>query len=146
MRLIPPIWLLFSLVAIYAIDRFLPAIALYQRPWTRLGYAIMAFGFLVILYCAVQFRKNKTTIFPGHTPSTLLTTGIYRLSRNPIYLAMAIILLGASISTANLVTYPIPLIFVGIITELFIKPEEHILREQFGEDYTRYQHQTRRWI
>ena len=146
MRLIPPIWLLFSLVAIYAIDRFLPAITLYARPWTWLGYAIMVVGFLTILSCAAQFWKNKTTIHPGHTPSTLLTTGIYRLSRNPIYLAMAIILLGAVISTANLVTLPIPLIFVSIITELFIKPEERILREQFGEGYTRYQHQTRRWV
>jgi protein-S-isoprenylcysteine O-methyltransferase Ste14 len=146
MRLIPPIWLLFSLIAIYAIDRFLPAITPYERPWTQLGYAIMAFGFLVVLYCATQFRKNKTTIHPGHTPSILLTTGIYRLSRNPIYLAMAIILLGATLSTANLVTLPIPLIFVGIITELFIKPEERILAQEFGEPYAQYQHQTRRWI
>jgi len=146
MRLIPPIWLLVSLIAIYAIDRFLPAITLYARPWTRFGYAVMVFGFLIVLYCATQFRKNKTTIHPGHTPSTLMTTGIYRLSRNPIYLAMAIILLGAALTTANLVTFLIPFIFIGIITELFIKPEERILAQEFGEPYAQYQHQTRRWI
>ena len=138
--------MLFAVFDVYLIDRFVPPIRVLESPWNKVGYALIAIGVAIILWCALQFLKHKTTIHPGHTPTSLITTGIYRFSRNPIYLAMAIIIAGFVITTANLVALPIPLIFIGIITVLFIEPEETILRSQFAGEYEAYTQATRRWI
>ncbi|MGV6813606.1 MAG: methyltransferase family protein [Phycisphaerales bacterium] len=146
MRLIPPVWMILSIAAVIALDAFIPPITIITPPYSRIGFVLIALGLSIVATCFFQFRKHHTTIHPGHTPTTLLTTGIYRYSRNPIYLAMAIIILGSCTATGNLVTFPIILIFVGIITSLFITHEEHTLTNEFGHAYTTYRQSTRRWI
>lgn len=138
--------MLLAIIDVYLIDRFIPPLTVFESPWNNVGYALIAIGIAIALWCALQFFKHKTTIHPGHTPTSLITTGIYGFSRNPIYFAMAIIIVGCCIQTGNIVTFPIVLIFVGIITVLFIEPEEAILRSQFASDYDAYTQSTRRWI
>ena len=146
MRLIPPIWLLLSLIAVVLIARFVPALIPVNIFWITAGYIIIVIGLGIVFICAIEFRRRKTAIHPGHTPTTLICDGPYQFSRNPIYLAMAVIIVGASLASGNLVSLPIALIFIGIISELFIKPEEAILRSEFGQGYEDYCQSTHRWL
>jgi len=146
MRLIPPVWFLLSLFAIFLVAWFVPTIVEINTAWHYAGYIIIGAAVGIIIVCSNEFRKHKTTIHPSHTPSVLVQSGPYSFSRNPIYLAMAILLTGCSIVLGNLVALPIVLVFIGIITVLFIEPEEEILNAEFGDEYNRYCKSTHRWI
>ena len=94
------------------------------------------------------FRAHKTTINPitPEATSIIVNTGIYALSRNPMYLAMVILLIGVSFLCENLLSFiPIPL-FILFITRFQIKPEEEALTISFGSEYTQYCKDVRRWI
>lgn len=96
----------------------------------------------------LAFRRSKTTIHPMHPENTsaLVTYGIYRLTRNPMYCGMASLLL----AWAGILESPLSVIgvvvFVLYITRFQIKPEERVLEELFGEDFKRYKTQARRWL
>lgn len=113
-----------------------------------LALPFLALGFAIILYAGFQFLKNKTTVNP-HSPektTTLVTNGLYRLSRNPMYLSMALLLSGIMIYLSSaLALLSIPL-FVMIINRLQIEPEEEALENLFGEDYRHYKTRVRRWF
>jgi protein-S-isoprenylcysteine O-methyltransferase Ste14 len=109
---------------------------------------IGAGGVILLVTAVAAFVKARTTVNPHNpeTASTLVTTGLYRISRNPMYLAMAMLLIAGAILLGNWAAFIGPLVFIALITHLQIKPEEEILRNQFGEDYLAYCRQTRRWI
>jgi len=114
----------------------------------------MVFSFLLIvslfigLSAIYSFRKHKTTVNPT-TPeatSTIVNTGIYAFSRNPMYLAMVIFLIGVSFLCGNFLAFlPIPL-FIWFITTFQIKPEEEALTINFKDDYKQYGKKVRRWV
>lgn len=105
-------------------------------------------GVLCIALGAIAFRRAQTTVNPTtpQSSTSLVNNGIYRLTRNPMYLGMALILIGF----ASLLNSPISLIFVvifvGYMTRFQIQPEERILKDKFGEEYTTYCNNVRRWI
>lgn len=83
---------------------------------------------------------------PYESPAVLLTTGPFRFSRNPAYLAMAAILFGSAVVMGTLVSFAFPVLFVLIIELLFIPDEERRLEEIFGGRYREYKRKVRRWI
>jgi len=94
----------------------------------------------------LYFRKRKTTTKIYETPNKLVTSGLFRFSRNPNYLGMAITLFGVSILTGSLVTFIFPFLFI-ILTEIFVIPtEERTLEKKFGKRYLEYKKQVRRWL
>ena len=109
-------------------------------------YALLGVAFS--LGGVLAFRRSKTTIHPMHpeNASALVTYGIYRLTRNPMYCGMASLLL----SWAAFLESPLSLlgvvVFVLYITRFQIKPEERALEKRFGEDFKRYRTQVRRWL
>ncbi|MGB3315670.1 MAG: methyltransferase, partial [Albidovulum sp.] len=88
----------------------------------------------------------KTSVIPRRDPDTLITNGVFRLSRNPIYLADVIILLGLYIAWDALVALPLIAVFMYVIQSRFILDEEERLSSLFGEPYELYKAQTRRWL
>lgn len=96
----------------------------------------------------LDFRRSKTTIHPMHpeNASALVTYGIYRLTRNPMYCGMASLLLAwAAYLQSPLSVFGV-LMFIGYINQFQIKPEERALEKLFGEDFKRYKTQVRRWL
>ena len=96
----------------------------------------------------LAFRKAKTTINPL-TPdrsATVVSTGVYRITRNPMYLGMALILLGLALYLASPWALLGPLVFAAFITRFQIQPEERALTARFGAAYTAYCTQVRRWL
>ncbi len=105
-------------------------------------------GAAIALIAAWQFRKAHTTIDPlkPQNASSLVSGGVFHLSRNPMYLGMALILLGVVIKLGSLISMVILVLFVGLITQFQIKPEERALTKIFGQLYTEYCSKVRRWI
>ena len=104
-----------------------------------LGLAFTQAGVLAVL-------RNKTTIVPHHPVSTLVTTGAYRWSRNPMYTGLAILYLGGALLLGS--WWPIvllPLVMLAVTT-LVIQPEERYLAERFGMEYADYRARVRRWL
>lgn len=95
-----------------------------------------------------SFRKAKTTINPL-TPdksSAVVSTGVYRYSRNPMYAGMLLLLIAWGIYLGTLSVWILPPLFVWIITVNQIIPEEHALQKLFGQNYLDYKNSVRRWL
>ncbi len=123
-----------------------PALAFSGQRLVAAGFVLA--GFLIGAAAVAAFVKQKTTVNPmaPESASKLVTDGLFRISRNPMYLAMLLLLIGWAVWLGDIATVP-PLIgFVWFMTAFQIKPEEEALREKFGEAYADYCRRTRRWI
>jgi protein-S-isoprenylcysteine O-methyltransferase Ste14 len=143
---LPPVWLLVALAASFALDRWLPLVRLVPVPWNYLGLVPLGFGAVMSLTAAMSFRRAGTPVVP-FTPSTaLVTDGWFRMTRNPMYLGLSLILGGVALIDGTLGAFlPLP-VFVAILQLRFIKLEESFLEGIFGNDYRAYKARVRRWV
>lgn len=113
-----------------------------------LAYALVAAGILLDLVSILAFLRARTTVTPlaPEKASSLVVGGLYRFSRNPMYLGLLLILSGAALWFGALANLVVLIGFVAYITAFQIKPEEEFLTEIFGEEYRAYQRQVRRWL
>lgn len=147
--LVPPpiIGLLFGL-AMWGLARGAPdyAGAFPGQLWA--AALIAGAGLAIDLVSIGAFFKRKTTVNPLTPAKTnaLVIDGLYRFSRNPMYLGLLMILAGWALYLGNILNVALLGLFVWAINELQIKPEEKALREKFGADYDAYCKRVRRWI
>ncbi len=146
MRLLPPVYLLFSLLTMLGLHYAVPGTRWIETPWRYLGFVPAAAGFAVVFYAAGLFRKHSTTIRPFKESSSLVTEGPFRFSRNPIYLSMVIALAGVAVVLGTATPLLVLPVFAWIITTQFIRVEEAMLIERFGDPYLDYQKRVRRWV
>ena len=108
--------------------------------------ALAVIGILLVLAAAIQLRLAKTTVMPHRAASTLLTTGIFALSRNPIYLGFTCLAAAMALSqhSAGMMLMLIPVVWV--IHSHVIAAEEAFHAERFAEAWKDYCRKTRRWI
>ena len=109
---------------------------------------ILVIGLIVIISPVVDFVKSKTTVNPVKFKNVnrLVTTGIYRYSRNPMYLGMILIIISTTVYYLNFLSIFSPLIFYIWINKFQISREEIFLEDKFGNEYLKYKSKTRRWI
>src|SRR5262245_6844842 len=105
-------------------------------------------GVIVSILGVVSFRRAKTTVNPmkPETSSTLVTSGIYRLTRNPMYLGLLLMLLGWAAFLSNALAFALLPGFVLYMNLFQIGPEERALAHRFGPEFTTYKARVRRWI
>ncbi len=105
-------------------------------------------GGVVALLGVYAFRKMSTTVDPRYPDkaSSLVVIGIYRYSRNPMYLGILLVLLGWALFLGAISGLIIPVVFVVAINQLQIKPEEQALKDKFKDSYISYTKSVRRWI
>jgi protein-S-isoprenylcysteine O-methyltransferase Ste14 len=123
-----------------------PVVGFLSPPATYYGFLIIGLGLVLAFWSRSLFLKNATTLQPSEEPTSLVTYGPFRISRNPIYLGMASILLGVAVLQGTLVTLAFPVLFVALIEFFIIPGEERILEKIFGEPYREYKKSVRRWI
>ena len=113
-----------------------------------LAVVFAAAGVLVMVLALRGFRKERTSVNPLDLTRTsaVVTTGIYRVSRNPMYLAMLLGLLALGFLLSNPFSMGIAVLFAPAITRLQIIPEERALSRRFGASYVAYCQTVRRWI
>jgi len=145
-NLLPPHVLFFAILLSWALDRWLPLVRFWGSPGGYVGGAIILLALGVNMYCAWQFHWRQTTIIPFRESSSLLTDGLYRYSRNPIYVSMVVVLVGFAIAWGSLSPWCVPPLFTVVITKRFIRVEEAMLAETFGEKYHDYCGRVRRWL
>lgn len=112
------------------------------------GWALIALGSFVLLLSVRSFVREKTTVnplLPGQV-NTLVTTGLYRYSRNPMYFGMALLLAGFALLLQNLAALISPILFMLSVSYLQIIPEERVLKAKFGQSFIAYCQATRRWL
>ena len=144
--LYPPIWLVIGLVTIFALDHYLPLARFDSSFATGLGSFTILVGLILLVHAGGMFKLAETDMIPFKDVSALVTTGVYRVTRNPMYLGMALVLFGTSITVGTFSALFIAPIFMAIIEFRFIRPEEVMLRELFGEDFEAYCKLVRRWL
>ena len=147
---IPPL-ALFALTAaaMWLADRFMPPSELAWPFRTPLAAVIGTCGLVVGVLALLPFRRARTTVDPRRPEraSRLVTGGIYRWSRNPMYLAMLLGLVSWGLWLGHAaILLAGPIFFAVYVDRRQIRPEESALAAQFGEDYERYRRAVRRWL
>ncbi len=145
-KIIPPVYLLLSLLLMGLLHYFLPILQIVPDFFYYAGVFFLLAGLAMMIGCARMFRKAETPVFPFEPSTALLTHGIYRYTRNPIYLGMVSMLLGFSMMLGSLAPFLVLPLFFFIIQEGFIRYEEPFLEEIFGDQYRQYKSQVRRWL
>lgn len=143
---LPPVWLLGALALVWALHRLAPGLALGWWWLSPLGWLLIAAGVLAMGLAVVALVRHRTTLIPRQTPSALVTAGIFRLSRNPIYLGDALVLTGAVLVWDVWPALALVPAFVLLITRRFILAEEAALRAGFGAEADAWFDRVRRWL
>ncbi len=109
---------------------------------------LAAAGMVIAVLGVLSFRRAKTTVNPLHpeTVSALVASGIYQLTRNPMYLGLLLMLLGEAVFLANGLTFIFPIAYVPVMNRLQIIPEERALAARFGSGFADYKSKVRRWL
>ena len=135
-------------VAMWALNHYYPILTIIPEPWNRLGWCVIAIAPVAPIAALIQFQRAHTTVNPHkpETTATLVSSGVYAWTRNPMYLGLSILLLGWAIKLGTLSPFAGPLLFVPIIQRVQIRPEEHALRLRFGKDFDQYCQRVNRWF
>jgi protein-S-isoprenylcysteine O-methyltransferase Ste14 len=144
--LLPPVLLLICLALMSLLRWLWPLWIVFPPPYNRLGVVAVVAGLLLALLAILRFRSAGTNLWPFREADTLVTDGVYRYSRNPIYLGDALILLGAWVWLGALSSVLGVLIFVVVTDRWYIRSEEQMLQRKFGSAFDAYRTRTRRWL
>jgi len=139
-------WLALGIVAQFALNELLPGARFTSLAGQIAGSVILLAGLAMLVVAGGLFKQADTDLIPFRDVRALVTTGVYRFSRNPMYLGMALVLLGCAVIVGAATAFAVPVVFVLIIQFRFIGPEEQMLRELFPEDFPAYCQQVRRWV
>lgn len=139
----PPVWLAaFALVA-WGVGRIAPHNVAGSR---TVGIALCVAGVALLIAAALTMWQARATLMPTSRPTALVTTGVYAVSRNPIYLADAVLLAGICLIVAPLAALVLVPGFIAVITARFVRREEAWLRERDPAGFAAYVARTRRWL
>ncbi len=144
---IPPVWLAGFAALAWVQAAHFPAGLSFGGVWADLLGGLLVGGGLVLLALAfAEFRRHRTTIVPHLEADRLIQTGIFRRSRNPIYLGDVLILAGLILRWDAVLSLPLVPILLWIYETRFVIPEENRLRKKFRAEFARYCQKTRRWV
>ena len=144
----PPIYAVIAAGIMWGLDHFAPIGQLFPEALQPLAWLFVVIGLsfdLTSLYLFVKRRTTPNPIKPANA-SSLVISGLYRYSRNPMYVGLLLLLIAWGIWLGSVSAVLIIPVFIGVLTQMQIKPEERALAQKFGADYQRYRHQVRRWI
>ena len=142
----PPLIYLGGLAIGFGLDAVLPSASVPPAVrWPVGGGLILAGGALMRTFFA-EFGRAHTPVSPYSPSTALVTTGPYRLSRNPAYLGMALVYAGIATATQTLWALAPLAAVLGIVDRGVIAREERYLERSFGYEYARYKAHTRRWL
>jgi protein-S-isoprenylcysteine O-methyltransferase Ste14 len=141
---LPPVWLALHVAVAWVLSLVSPPV--FGAFGTLAGLWLIGLGILVTLLAAAQMALQRTTVIPRRTPASLVTSGLFAVSRNPIYLSDLLILLGAILWLDAVLALPLLPGFAWLIQTRFILDEEARLAAAFGPEFDLWAARTRRWI
>jgi protein-S-isoprenylcysteine O-methyltransferase Ste14 len=141
---LPPVWLLAHLALAWALS--LAPVKIFGAAAGWIGGGLMVAGAMMMAAAIWEMARARTTVIPRRNPAALVTSGVFGLSRNPIYLGDAMILTGAILWWDAAVALPLVASFVALIQARFIKDEEARLTVAFGPEFDLWAARVRRWL
>ncbi len=132
----------------WGLARALPSLTIVIPFRRSLAAVLVVVGFGIAVSGVLAFRRSRTTVDPTRPSkaSSLVMSGVYRATRNPMYLGMALALAGWAVWLAHPLALIGVVVFVAYLTRFQIVPEEHALREVFGAEFGAYARRVRRWL
>jgi protein-S-isoprenylcysteine O-methyltransferase Ste14 len=146
---IPPVPLVLIMTALMWLASWaMPAFEFEFPARDFLSVSVAVAGFIISGFGIVSFRRARTTVNPMKPDSTssLVMSGIYRLTRNPMYLGFLLVLLGWATFLSNALAFLFLPVFIFYMNRFQIEPEEKALRSLFGQQFVAYTSQVRRWL
>ncbi|MGD2154705.1 MAG: isoprenylcysteine carboxylmethyltransferase family protein [Gemmatimonadales bacterium] len=145
-KLLPPAYVLASIVLMAVLHLIAPAVQLIPSPWNFLGVIPLAVGIVINIVADRAFSRAGTTVKPFQQSTSLITTGVYRCSRHPMYLGLVLVMLGIALIAGSLTPLLVVPVFALLLDRNFIAVEERMLEESFGSAWLAYKKRVRRWI
>lgn len=147
-RIPPPVYALFAAALMGLFDHYTPSLRWIVAPWNEFGWILIALGMGLDLYSVLIFIRKRTTVNPLRPDNVteLAVSGVYRISRNPMYLGMVLSLSGLAWLLGSPLCLLMVLAFARVLIVVQIAPEEAVLRDLFGDRYIEYSRQVNRWI
>jgi protein-S-isoprenylcysteine O-methyltransferase Ste14 len=145
-RFLPPTLFYLCIISMVALAWLWPARTVIDSPYRLAGFVPLCVGLGISVWGSRKFDAVGTNIKTFDEPDVLVTDGLFRLSRNPMYLGFALALSGVWIVLGTLSPMLGVLVFVLVTDRWYIPFEERLLNETFGEAFKEYRSRTRRWI
>jgi protein-S-isoprenylcysteine O-methyltransferase Ste14 len=145
-NILPPTYLLISILVMGLLKFLLPMAMIIPAPWNLKGIILLILGLSINVFAENAFRSAGTTVKPFEESALLVTDGIYRFTRNPMYLGFGAILIGSALLLGSVTPFLIIPLFILLMDRNFIIVEERMLEAKFGKVWREYETQTRRWI
>lgn len=147
-RIPPPAVAALVAAGMWALEGFGPRLSIAPGPARWTAAALGVAGIAIALAGVVAFRTSRTTVNPlqPERASALVTGGVYRVTRNPMYVGMALLLVAWAVSLAAVLPFVGVVVFVLFITRFQIVPEERALVRLFGDEFSIYAARVRRWL
>lgn len=142
----PPIYFYLSIILLTILHFFLPIERILIFPWNLLGLFPLAGGIYLNLAADQLFKKHGTTVKPQEKSSFMITSSVFRISRNPMYLGMVLIIAGLVLIFGSLSPWLVVILFALFLDWVFICFEEKNLQKIFGEQWADYCKKVRRWV
>lgn len=143
---LPPTYLWIAIIMMVGIHFLFPVKRVISFPWNLLGVFLLALGATLNIIADRAFRDARTTVKPFQESAALITDGVYRISRHPMYLGFVLILLGLAILLGSLFPLLIVPVFAVVMDRVFIVVEERMLGDKFGQAWLDYKGRTGRWL
>lgn len=143
---LPPTYFIVAILLSVAFHFLLPIKVFVFYPWNLIGILPILFGIYLNLVADRDFKRVKTTVKPFEESSFLLKDGVFRISRNPMYLGMVFILAGIAVLFGSVTPFLIAFLFGYLMDFIFIRIEEQMLEAKFGEEWLDYKSKVRRWL
>jgi protein-S-isoprenylcysteine O-methyltransferase Ste14 len=145
-RVLPPTIALIAIITMIALHVVLPLAIVVRAPFSYAGSLFLAAGIAMIIWSRRAFQATGTPIVPFTESTVLITHGLYRWSRNPMYLGTVLLVAGVAILLGTLAPLLVVIVVFAILQEGFIRREEGLLDETFGDRYRAYRRSVRRWL
>jgi protein-S-isoprenylcysteine O-methyltransferase Ste14 len=145
-RILPPTVLFLAIGVMVGLHFLIPVAEIIPAPWNYLGILLFVVGTWLNLVADRAFKNFATTVKPFEESSILVTDGVYRICRHPMYLGFVLILSGIAVFMGSLTPFVVVPIFAFLIDRVYIRVEESMLAERFGTSWTQYRRDVRRWI
>ncbi len=148
LKIPPPVYALSIALLMWLLNKYFPLAHFINSPWNKAGLGIIILAGVFDLWSLLLFFKKKTTFNPmkPETTTGLVVKGLYKVSRNPMYVGMLIMLFGFAFWLGSVTPFLVLPLFYFVITVMQIKPEERFLLEKFGTEYQLYKDKVRRWL
>lgn len=148
LKIPPPAVAAVFAIAMWGISRVAPLIQISAPLRTAVAIAIALVGMGFALTAILSFRRASTTVNPTkpQATSSLVISGVYRVTRNPMYLGLLFVLVAWAVSLSSPWALLGPVAFVLYIRRFQIVPEERALAALFGSEYSAYRSRVRRWL